>query len=314
MYTKLFSFLSLLLGVFIAQGQQSKPKVMPALELLSSYPKARDFTISSSENEAYFTLQSPLEEVSVIAFTQKVDKKWSKPQIAAFSGKYNDLEPFLSPSGLQLYFASNRPMNEEHLSPKDYDLWYVERESLTATWSKPKCLPAPVNTSHNEFYPSVSNNGNLYFTSDSPKAKGKDDIFFSKRDGVAYNAPVSLPSAINTEGFEFNAFIAPDESYLIFSGYNRKDGLGSGDLYISYKNKEGNWELAKNMTTVNSKYMDYCPFVHVASKTLYFTSRRSSITPNKKRSIEVFSKDVLSYENGYSRIYKVNLKSVFAKE
>lgn len=120
------------------------------------------------------------------------------------------------------------------LHSKDYDVWYVERKNTDAPWSKPINLGKPVNTGHNEFYPSVSKNNNLYFTSDSPESKGKDDIFFSPWENEKYLQPLLLSDSINTEGYEFNSFVSQDESYLIFSGYNRKDGFGSGDLYISY--------------------------------------------------------------------------------
>ena len=42
----------------------------------------------------------------------------------------------------------------------------MQRKNLKSEWSNPKNLGAPVNTSNNEFYPSLAKNGNLYFTSD----------------------------------------------------------------------------------------------------------------------------------------------------
>ncbi|WP_321538323.1 hypothetical protein [Flavobacterium piscinae] len=49
--------------------------------------------------------------------------------MVSFTGKYKDLEPFLSTDGLKLYFASNRPLTESG-EPKDFDIWYVERKTL----------------------------------------------------------------------------------------------------------------------------------------------------------------------------------------
>jgi len=54
-----------------------------------------------------------------------------------------------------------------------------------------------------------------------------------------YSEAESLPDSINFTGDEFNAFVDPDETYIIFSGYKRRDGYGSGDLYISKKNEKG---------------------------------------------------------------------------
>lgn len=280
-------------------------EVVPALEILANYPNVRDFALSASGNEAYITLQSPMGEVSVIACIKKEKDIWSEPELMNFAGKYNDLEPFLAPGGLRLYFASNRPLADTTGSPKDFDIWYVERENINSEWSVPINIGAPVNTIHNEFYPSVAANHNLYFTSDMPGNKGKDDILYTAWKNNQYTTPISLSESINTEGYEFNAFVAPDESFLLFSGYNRKDGFGSGDLYISYQNKDKTWSAAKNLgNAINSKSMDYCPFVDLASQTLYFTSKRSSVKNRGFKSIEDFYSEITRYENGYSRIYK----------
>ena len=119
------------------------------------------------------------------------------------------------------------------IETKDFDIWVVSRTSVNNAWSAPKNLGAPINTAMDEFYPAITNSGNLYFTLDNPELKQRDNIYVSElRDGK-YTTPKALGEGVNTASYEFNAFVAPDESYLIFSGYNRKDGLGSGDMYIS---------------------------------------------------------------------------------
>ena len=170
-----------------------------------------------------------------------------------------------------------------------------------------------VNSDKNEFYPSVAANKNLYFTSDRADSKGKDDIFFSQWNGQTYTKPVSLSESINTEGYEFNAYISPSESFLIFSGYNRKDGLGSADLYLSQKGTEKGWRKAVNFgSAINSDKMDYCPFVDIKNKTLYFTSKRSAMNPEKAtENAEAFLLELNKYENGLSRLYKIGLETIF---
>lgn len=288
------------------KAQQSSSAEPAFLNVLKDYPNVRDLSISSDGEEAYFSAQSPLGEVSVIMIMEKIDDQWNSPEIASFSGKYLDLEPFLSTDGLSLYFVSNRPLGNISTEIKDYDIWYVKRESKNSPWSKPINLGLPINTKHNEFYPSLSKNKNLYFTRDSPDSKGKDDIYVASWENGAYSNPVSLSDSINSDGYEFNSFIAPDESYLVFSGYNREDGLGSGDLYISYKKEDQSWSKAQNMgVSINSKQMDYCPYVHHNTNNLYFTSKRSNLnTPSEGfNSANDFLKIVTSYENGFSRIY-----------
>jgi len=285
--------------------------VSPALETISHYPKVRDFTMSPDGSEVYFTLQSPYEEVSVIAVLRKKGGKWKKAKLAPFSGKYKDIEASFAPDGLTLYFASNRPLQGEGDAKKDMDIWYVKRRTLKGEWSKPINMGAPINTTGDEFYPSIATNKNLYFTKEKSGPKGKPDIMFSGWNGSTYTTPVPLPDAINTDSDEYNAFIAPDESFVIFGGYRRKDGLGSGDLYISYRDADGNWSKAKNMGKgVNSRYMDFCPFVDWKTKTLYFTSRRSSVTRKNFTTLGDFDSEIFKYENGLSRIYKISLTNI----
>lgn len=303
----------LLLINFIMMGfvkAQAQDRPQPAFDFLIKYPNVRDFTMTTDGNEAYFTIQNPLEEFSMIVRMNKSKEKWSEPVMVPFTGHYRDIEPSLSPDGLRLYFSSDRPVNVQSKEPKDYDIWYVERKDRKSEWSVPKNIGAPVNSDKDEFYPSVARNGNMYFTSERDGAPGKDDIFMSKWDG-AYALPIPLSIAINSAGLEFNAFIDPDEKYLLYTGYARPGNVGSGDLFISYKNADGTWGESKSLgAIINSKYMDYCPFVDKATKTLYFTSRRSDITKHDFQSLEDFEKVVGQYENGFSRMYKVSIKTV----
>ncbi len=279
-------------------------QVKPVLDILKDYDKVRDFAMNNNETEAYISAQSNLEEKSVILRISKENGTWNKVGIASFSGKFRDLEPFLSPDNLKLFFVSNRPLtNGGEL--KDIDIWYVERTSITSDWSEPKNIGAPINTEADEFYPSIANNGNLYFTSTGHNAMGEDDIFVSEYKNGKYSKPLALQGGINTNSYEYNSFISPNDDYLIFGGYNRQDGLGSGDLYISFKNSDNTWTQAKNMgDKINSKYMDFCPFVTQSGTQIYFTSRRSNIEANKNiTSVKNLLNTFNGYENGFSRIY-----------
>ena len=293
---------------------QEKINVMPfASEAIKLFPNVRDIAISTAQNEAYFSAQSHMGELSAIMRIVKKKGKWSAPELVHFSGKYQDLEPFLSRDGLRLYFASNRPLNESNGSAKDYDIWYVERSSAKGDWSQPVNMGAPINTEGNEFFASIADNGNFYFTSDAPNSKGLDDIYISEWKNGKYQPPTSLGEGINSKGYEFNAFVAPDESFIIFTGYNRQGGLGSGDLYLSRRNSSGVWEPAKNLgSSINSDKMDYCPYVDMTTKKLYFTSKRlkTHIEPTEFTSTKEFLEEMNKFENGRSRIYSVSLKGL----
>ena len=78
------------------------------------------------------------------------------------------------------------------------------------------------------------------------------------------------------EALNWCPFIAPGESYLIFSS-NRKGGFGSGDLYISFKNKSGEWQEAINMgALINTDKQERFPGVSPDGKYLFFTRWHST--------------------------------------
>lgn len=284
-----------------AQGEN---EIVQFSSTLNQFLNVRDFCISENGDEAYFTLQSPFQEISQIARVKRVNNEWTTPELLPFSDVYMDLEPFLSSDEKRLYFVSDRPLDDSTQEKKDFDIWYVERNGPEEEWSKPKNLGAPVNSTLDEFYPTLSENNNLYFTLESPNGLGKDDIYFSRWENGTYSTPVLLDESINSSGYEFNAFISKKEDFLLFTKYNEEGGLGSGDLYISRKDANGNWTKAENIgAPINTKYMEYCPFYDEKNQLLYFTSRRNDLAPRTFDSVSEFQKYIFGSNNGLSKIY-----------
>ena len=283
---------------------QPSPPDKPSLfapGLISDGFANRDFALSPDGNEIFYTIQQR-DLVSMIMHVQRVNGRWSLPEVAEFCGIYNDLEPAFTIDGKRLFFSSNRPLNSFD-SAGDYNIWYVEKKN--GRWSSPFALGTQVNSEKDEFYPSIAKNGNLYFTTQLESGKGKEDIVVSEWRNAEYLPPVSLPEAINSKNFEFNAFVDPDEQFIIFSGYGRSDDLGRGDLYISVK-KSGAWQPAINLgKNINSAAIDYCPFVSWDKKYLFFTSSRTNYKApfNKKQTAAQLKKGLLSPGNGFDDIY-----------
>lgn len=275
---------------------------------LNQFLNVRDFCISENGNEAFFTIQSLDGKISQLAFLSKENKEWSEPVLMPFCDENMYMEPFLTYDGKRLFFVSDRPNNRSTDGKKNFDIWYVERKSQNDKWSEPINLGSPVNTEFDEFYPTLSQNGNLYFTMEAPTGMGKDDIYMSQWNGKSYDTPVLLNDNVNSDGYEFNAFISKDESFLLYTKYNAVGGLGSGDLYISRKDAQGNWLQAENLgEKINTTAMEYCPFYDQKNQTLYFTSRRNLLFPRKFANLAEFQEYVNS-ANGLSKIFKVKIQ------
>ncbi|OIQ37520.1 MAG: hypothetical protein BM563_08330 [Bacteroidetes bacterium MedPE-SWsnd-G1] len=302
--TQLFFLKTSLTFAQTTNSEQQTEVFLP--EFFKEFPHVRDISISNNQQEMYFTVLGYKKEFSFIAVAFFKKGKWSKPMVASFSGKDKDLEPFLAPDNLKLFFASNRSIENEEKT--DFDIWMVQRESLTSNWGNPINLGPEINTLKDEFYPAVTNSGNLYFTATIDEdTKGKEDIYLSTYKNGKYTKPKSISDAINSNTYEFNAYVSPDESVIVFSSYNRPDGFGGGDLYMSTKDNNGQWMPAKNLgPEINSSKIDYCPFVDFSANSLYYTSEKSTKKSQFEKSMEL--EDYLKYfnsaPNGLSRIYK----------
>lgn len=309
----ILSVLSIALNAQVIQF--NNPPVTPILfseGFISTSINERDFAISPDGTEIYFTVSVPQSVFQTIVMSKK-DKRgnWSTPEVASFAGKFSDLEPALSADGKTLYFASNRPL--EGKQPKDFDIWKVERTGNT--WSEPKNLSSPVNTETDEFYPSIAKNGNLYFTAQYKDGVGREDIFLASWKTDHYEKPIPLDTAVNSKGYEFNAFIDPDEQFILFTGYGRKDDSGRGDLYMSVRDDSGHWLPAKNIKFLNSKMLDYCPYVSPDKKILFFTSERNDLPASFEantsyKKIKELNQTTL---NGTGNIYWVSFEKVLSE-
>ena len=122
---------------------------------------------------------------------------------------------FITADGKRVYFCSNRPREGESGARSDYDIWFVDRTGTG--WSQPVNVGPPVNSEANEFYPSLTSAGVLYFQSHREGGVGRADIYRSIPENGRFTALELLPETINSPDFEGDALIAPDECYLIVS-------------------------------------------------------------------------------------------------
>jgi hypothetical protein len=291
---------------------QAPPSVPELLSpgSISTNLSERDFALSPDGTEIFYTMQMPLFSFQTILYSKKQpDGSWSKPIIAPFAGQFSDLEPVFTSDGSKLYFASNRPLAGDRI--KDFDIWVVER--MQSGWGQPKNLGVPINTTADEFYPSITKSGSLYFTASYQATVSREDIYVARMEAGKFTTPMPLDTTVNSKKDEFNAFVAPDESYIIFTSYGRKDDTGRGDLYMSVKDSTGKWLPAKNLSFINSNRIDYCPFVSADGKTFFFTSERHRLVqsyPAKAVTADELMSVANAPQNGSGDIYWMSFKKV----
>ena len=204
-----------------------------------------------------------------IRFSQYVEGAWTAPVTILSHEVYGYNDPFLSPDENRLYFISQRPLDGLG-EPKDYDIWYVERQG--EGWSEPINPGAPINTEYDEYYISFTQAGDLYFGSN--RQGGHFDIYAATWAGGTFTTAERLSEAINSPHYEADVFVDPAERYLIFCA-GRPEGRGRGDLYISFRQADGTWTEARNMgDAINTPGHELCPFVTADGKYFFYSSRQ----------------------------------------
>lgn len=294
-----------------APYSSSRPIPEPVLfgeGIISTRDMESTTTFSPDGRTIYYTIRNP-SNFSVIVFSHFRQGKWSTPEIAEFSGQYTDTDPFISPDGSKLYFSSRRPIaGQQWQADKDFDLWFVERNG--DHWSEPKSLGEVVNSKRQDYFPTVTSDGTLYFNSSRDGGKGKHDIYRAKLVDGKYQLPENLGDAINTEYTDYDPYISPDESFILFASVGRPDGFGDGDLYISY-NENGVWTKAVNLgSKINSNALDFSPYISPDGKYLFFTSERGGFNgtppPTPRFTFTQFQKSIQGSVNGLTNIYQVD--------
>ena len=265
---------------------------------------------SPDGSEFYWSLSGA--PYPVIAVMSQYKGRWTEPAIASFSGKYLDYDMAFTPDGNRLFFCSRRPLDGNGPPTDHTDFWFVERQG--AGWSEPRHLEGPINSKAQEYYPIFAQNGTLYFSSTRPGGFGGGDLYRARFANGTYQEPENLGSSINTENFEGDLFIAPDESYIIVTCYGRSDSLGSGDLYISFRREDGSWSSMKNMgASVNSAANEHCPILSPDGKYLFFSSGRSRHPDYSKEAITYSEKMKMmnSWGNGRNEdIYWIDARII----
>ena len=159
---------------------------------------------------------------------------WTNPRLLNVNTSRSwDSTPFLSKDGKTLYFASNRS--------KGYggtDI-YKANVNRRGRWINIQNMGPEINTSGNELFPSVTEDGRLYFSSDSHEGFGGLDIFVASRRGGKIT--ITNPGKpLNSRGDDFG--VNPYNPTRGFFTSNREGGAGDDDIY-TFVNDDPNLKI-----------------------------------------------------------------------
>ena len=118
--------------------------------------------------------------------------------------------PAISPDGSKLYFVSDADGGQG-----GKDIWVAVNEG--GQWTVLENLGAAINTSGNEMFPLVRQDGALFFSSDGHEGFGGLDIYKAEQDSAGEWHVENMYSPINSVGDDFGITFSADNSMGYFS-------------------------------------------------------------------------------------------------
>lgn len=174
---------------------------------------------------------------------------WTEPRMLNINNPgYWDSSPAFSRDGRTLYFASNRPGGYGGT-----DIYSAKRNSR-GRFQNVTNLGPKINTTGNEMFPYISDDGHMYFSSDGHPGFGGLDLFVAKRKNGQIEIE-NLGEPLNSNADDFGLFLFKADRGFFTS--NREGGEGDDDIY-TFVNEDPdlkivNYYLAGTTMTHNDK-------------------------------------------------------------
>lgn len=256
---------------------QTPPGPTPALfapGIVNQGLPTRDMTFSPDGRECYFTVMLPGFTRAAILGSRMEGQHWSAPEVAPFAqdARYRTLEPAFAPDGQRLYFVSDRPAKADAEKPGPMGIWVMERRGTG--WGEAQRLGPEINDGGEAFFPSLTRQGTLYFTRE--EAGGISSIWRARPQGKGFAAPERLPAQVNAGKSRFNAFVDPEEAWLVVPTFGAKEGLGGTDYWIVFRDEADRWSEPQNLgPAINSPgNEEYSASLSPDGKVFFFMSAR----------------------------------------
>jgi Tol biopolymer transport system component len=234
-------FCLILLSIFIIEGDLTSKEEFPVLKgpYLGQKPpgmkpelfapgivSTKDhiemgFTCTSDGREIYFARSERMDIDSYFAIwvVRQKNGKWSKPEVAPFSGVYRDFGPFVTPDGKYLLFyrMSSKKAQIER------GTYIIEKQG--DTFGEPGYF-------FNAYCMTSADFKTFYFSTEKDK-KTSRDLAMVQWDNGDFLTPEKLKGSINSDEWEAHGCISPDGTYIIFDRIQH--------TYVSFLQKDNKW-------------------------------------------------------------------------
>jgi peptidoglycan-associated lipoprotein len=169
-------------------------------------------SFSSDGKTMYFTRCLANMPSGQIYQSSRSGGEWTEPKLIQL---FEDTtvtvgHPAISPDGNKMYFVSDADGGEG-----GKDIWVAVNEG--GQWVVLENLGTAINTSGNEMFPYVRQDGALFFSSDGREGFGGLDIYMAVQDSAGAWIVENMYSPINSQGDDFGITFNADNSMGYFS-------------------------------------------------------------------------------------------------
>lgn len=198
--------------------------------------------VNKKANKIYFTKCDQAKKKLITCKIYSADKKgnsWGDPVLidfgldAAILDSFNFRHPTVSADEMVMVFSSDMTGCQGGLHS---DLWMSNYDKKTKKWGKPTNLGSTINSSGREGFPYISDNGDLYYSSDGLLGMGGLDIFkapLTDAKNWKWGTPENLMYPMNSSGDDFGiVFDGKKERGYLTS--NREGTKGADDIWSFY--------------------------------------------------------------------------------
>ncbi len=157
---------------------------------------------------------------------KKINDGWDKPQEFPYNNaEYSVGHPSISNDGKWMYFASDMPGGFGGV-----DLYKIEMLA-DGTYGEAINLGEKINTEGNEMFPTIHENGMLFYSSDGKPGLGGLDVFVVQiKESGEFGKNINLGVPVNSSRDDFS-FILDKEMKKGYYASNRLGGKGDDDIY-----------------------------------------------------------------------------------
>jgi len=250
----------ILKGPYLGQKQPGIVPVVFASDVVSTNDHIEMGCTWTPDGKEFYFARSETSDIDsnwAIWVVREKEGKWSKPEVAPFSGVYRDFAPFITPDGKYMIFFR---MSSKKAEARQ-GTWIVEKK--VDTWSEPRFFVDAYCMTTADFQ-------TFYFSTEHRDNTSRDIAMMTYTNGT-FSEPQDLIGNINSKEFDAHEWISVDGSFLIFDS-QRPGGYDDVDIYVSFRKADSSWTKGFNLGENINKGHRHIPSLSPDGKYIFFAS------------------------------------------